>query len=171
MIELLLVITLSLIVIGGTVGVLIAGMRSEPRIAERTADIQAARVAMERLTREIRQGATVTTATGSTIALITNVNSATCGGAHAAEARPCRVTYACTSGKCTRTEVNPDGSGTPSPEEVVSGITSTSSVFSYSPSAAAPGYIGVKLEFPAASGDDSITLTDGVSMRNLGLGS
>ena len=114
MIELLLVITLSLIVIGGTVGVLIAGMRSEPRIAERTADIQAARVAMERLTREIRQGATVTTATGSTIALVTNVNSATCGGAHAAEARPCRVTYACTSGKCTRTEVNPDGSGTPS---------------------------------------------------------
>ena len=107
MIELLLVITLSLIVIGGTVGVLIAGMRSEPRIAERTADIQAARVAMERLTREIRQGATVTSATGSTIALITNVNSATCGGAHAAEARPCRVTYACTSGNCTRTESEP----------------------------------------------------------------
>ena len=35
---------------------------------------------------------------------------------------------------------------------VVSGIGSTSTVFTYSPSAAAPSYIGVKLEFPAADG-------------------
>jgi type II secretory pathway pseudopilin PulG len=171
LIELLLVISLTLIILGGTVGILIAGVKSEPRIAERTADIQAARVAMERLTREIRQGVTVTSATGSQFALVTNVNSATCGGAHSTEVRACRVTYSCSAGKCTRTEVNPDGSGTPSSEVVLSGITSTSSVFSYSPSAAAPAYIEVKLEFPSVGGDDSITLSDGVSMRNAGYGS
>ena len=171
LIELLLVISLTLIILGGTVGVLTAGIRSEPRIAERTADIQAARVAMERLTREIRQGSSVTTATGSQFAIVTNVNSATCGGAHSTEVRSCRVTYSCSAGQCTRTEANPDGSGTPSTEVVVRGIGSTSTVFSYSPSAAAPSYIEIKLEFPAAAGDDSITLTDGVSLRNGGVGS
>lgn len=171
LIELLLAITLTLIILGGAVGVLITGMKSEPRIAERTADIQAARVAMERLTREIRQGASVTTATGNTFAMVTNVNSATCGGAHSTEVRTCRVTYACSAGRCTRTEVNPDGSGTPSSQVVLTGISPTASVFSYSPNATAPAYIGVKLEYPAVAGDDSITLSDGVAMRNVGLGS
>ncbi len=170
LIELLLVISLSLILLGGTVGLLIAGMRSEPRIAERTADIQAARVTMERLTREIRQGATVITAAGTQLALVTNVNSSSCGGAHSTLVRMCRVTYSCTAGKCTRTEGNPDGTGTSQPHEVVRGLSTSSAVFSYSPTAAEPAYVEVKLEFPAAGGDDSITLTDGVSMRNLGMG-
>jgi type II secretory pathway pseudopilin PulG len=169
LVELLMAVTLTLVIIGGTVGILLAGVRSEPRIAERTADIEAARVAMEQLTREIRQGATVTTATGNQFALVTNVDSATCGGAQTTVVRACRVTYSCAAGRCTRAEANPDGSGTASPRVVVEGIVPSSVVFSYSPSAANPAYIGVTLEFPAASGDDSITLTDGVAMRNAGI--
>ena len=73
-------------------------MRSEPRVAEKAGEIQEARVAMERMTREIRQGDSVVSATGTQFSLITNVNSATCGGANSTEARLCRVTYACSGG-------------------------------------------------------------------------
>lgn len=163
LIELLMAASLSLLVIGSSVGILTAGLRSEPRIAERTADIQAARVSMEKLTRELREGSTITTATSNQLSLVTNVNSGTCGDG-APEVPVCQVTYSCSASECTRSEVNPNG-GVASTQTFVRGI-STTSVFTYSPSSSAPTYVGVKLEFPATGGDDSITLTDGVSMRN-----
>ncbi len=164
LIELLMAASLSLLVIGGSVGILTTGLRSEPRIAERTADIQAARVSMEKLTRELREGSLITTATSNQLSLVTHVNSGTCGEGASTEVPICQVTYLCSASECTRSETNPDG-GAASTETIVRGI-STASVFTYSPSSSAPTYVGVKLEFPAASGDDSITLTDGVSMRN-----
>ncbi|MDQ3758888.1 MAG: hypothetical protein M3331_02950, partial [Actinomycetota bacterium] len=127
--------------------------------------IQEARVVMERLTREMRQGSLVTTATANQLSVVTNVNSAPCGGPASTDVQPCRVTYVCTGGQCTRSEANPDGAGASTPVVVVRGI-STDPVFTYTPSAAAPDYVGVALEFPAREGDDSITLTDGVTMRN-----
>ena len=157
--------TLGILVLGGTVGVMTTGLRTEPKIAERSADIQGARVAMDRLTRELRQGASVVTATETQLILITNVNSATCGGASSTEARQCRVSYTCTAGTCSRTEANPDGSGTGPSQIVVEGI-GTGAVFSYAPSSAAPTFVGVKLEFPSNDGEDAITLTDGVTMRS-----
>ena len=167
LIELLLAASITLIVIGGGITVLVSSLRSEPRIAERTADIQGARVAMERLTREIRQGAIVTAATSSQFTVVTNVNSATCGGAQSDEVRPCLVTYSCSQSACTRREANPDGTAPGPVVTVVEGV-STASVFSFSPSASAPTHVGIKLEFPGAAGDDSITLTDGATMRNAG---
>lgn len=164
--ELLIAAMLSLILIGGSVTVMTASMQSEPRIAERTADVQSARVVMDRLTRELRQGATVISASGSQLSLITNVNSASCGGAQSSEVRSCRVTYSCASGECTRRESNPDGTFPSPPETVVQGI-SGGTVFTYTPDLSAPTYVGVKLEFPAAGGDDSITLADGVTMRSV----
>ena len=166
LVELLLATSLGLVIIGGSIGVLVSGIRSEPRLAERSADIQAARVAMENLTREIRQGELVTSATSGQLVLVTNVNSATCGGASSTSVRSCRVTYSCSGGQCTRRETNPDGTGTAPARVVVQGL-SSNPVFSYSPSAAAPTYVGITLKFPTGSGDDSITLTDGVSMRNM----
>ena len=165
LIELLLAASLSLVVLGVGVGLMTTAMRSEPKVAERSGEIQEARVAMERLTREIRQGDSVVSASNTHFALITNVNSATCGGAPSSEARLCRISYSCASGRCTRVEANPDGTAASAPEIVVNGI-STSSVFTYTPTATAPTYVGVKLLFPAENGDDSITLTDGVTMRN-----
>ena len=166
LIELLLAASLSLIVLGVGVGLMTTGLQNQPKVAERAGEIQEARVAMERLTREIRQGDSVLSATSTQFSLITNVNSATCGGAPSNVARLCRVTYTCAGDACTRVEANSDGSGGAPPETVVSGI-STSTVFSYTPSAAAPTYVGVNLLFPSESGDDSITLTDGVTMRNV----
>ena len=164
--ELLVVVAISLIVIGGSVTVMTASMKNEPRIAERTADVQGARVAMEGLTRELRQGATVVSASGTQLSLITNVNSASCGGAQSSEVRSCRVTYSCASDACTRRESNPDGSFPSQPETVVKGI-ADGTVFTYSPNSTAPTYMGVKLQFPAVEGDDSITLSDGVTMRSV----
>lgn len=164
--ELLVVIMVSMILIGGSVTVMTANMKNEPRIAERTADVQGARVAMEGITRELRQGATVVSASGTQLSLITNVNSATCGGAASIEVRSCRVTYSCTSGKCTRRESNPDGSLPSQPQTVVQGI-AAGSVFTFTPNSTTPAYVGVKLQFPAAQGDDSITLSDGVTMRSV----
>jgi Tfp pilus assembly protein PilW len=165
LIELLLSASLSLLVLGVGVGLMTTAMRSEPKVAEKAGEIQEARVAMERMTREIRQGDSVVTASSTQFSLITQVNSATCGGANSSEARLCRVTYTCAGEVCTRVEANPDGTGPSTPVIVVNGL-STSSVFTYTPSAAAPTYIGVSLLFPSESGDDSITLADGVTMRN-----
>ena len=166
LIELLLAASISLVVLGVGVGLMTTGLKNQPKVAERAGEIQEARVAMERLTREIRQGDSVVSATSNQFSLITNVNSATCGGATSDEARLCRVTYSCTGEVCTRVEANPDGTGASGPETVVSGI-STASVFTYTPSATAPTYVGVKLLFPSDDGDDSITLTDGVTMRSV----
>jgi hypothetical protein len=51
----------------------------------------------------------------------------------------------------------------------VSGL-SPGNVFSYSSCAGAPttyDYVGVSLVFPADGGEDAITLSDGVDLRNL----
>jgi Tfp pilus assembly protein PilW len=165
LVELLLSSAMALVLIGGSVGVVTTGLRSEPRIAERTADVQSARVTMERVTGELRGGASVQTASGTQLTLITSSSSDTCGGS-ATVSRSCRITYLCSGGQCTRTESRPDGTGTSTSEIVVRGI-SSGPVFTYSPSAAAPTFVGVALRFPASAGDDSITLTDGVTLRNV----
>lgn len=165
LVELLVSAAMALVLIGGAVGVMTVGLRSEPRIAERTADVQSARVTMERLTGELRGGATVLSATGTQLTMVTSTSSDTCGGS-ATVSRSCRIAYSCTQGQCTRTESKPDGTGVGPSEVVVRGI-SSGSVFTYSPSSAAPSFVGVSLSFPAAAGDDSITLTDGVTMRNV----
>jgi Tfp pilus assembly protein PilW len=156
---------LSVIVIGGTIVVMMLALRSEPRAAERSADVQQARTVMDGITRELRQGATIISGTPFELTMVTFVNSATCGGSSSPTARQCRVTYRCAAATCSRIEQNPDGSGTPRSRQVVSGL-SGDPVFTYSPSAAAASYIGVQMVFPSENGDDSITITDGVSLRN-----
>jgi len=47
----------------------------------------------------------------------------------------------------------------------VSGL-SSNDVFSYSPDATDPTYVGITLVFPAENGEEAITLTDGVALRN-----
>src|SRR5687767_3985740 len=68
------------ILLGGSTTVRVAGVQSGPRISERSAEIQEARVLMDRVTRELRQGATVLEATTGHLRLITCVSSETCGG-------------------------------------------------------------------------------------------
>lgn len=143
-------------------------LRSEPRISERAAHIQEGRALIERLTRELRQGSGVESATSSGLEFLTYVRRTDCGSSTVQDpAIQCRVTYSCQEGTCTRTERNPDGTGAAGPVELAQGLQSAS--FSYLPSPSAAEYVTVRLAYPAEGGDDAVTLEDGANLRNSGL--
>src|SRR5665811_836960 len=167
LIELLVAATVGMVVLGGAVTVFVGAVRSEPRTAEQVTAIQQGRVALERITRELRQGTDVTTATASQLAVVTYVKQASCAGAPASSSIACRVTYTCTAGACSRVVAEPDGSAPGAATEVIGGL-STTEVFSYSPSATDPDYVGVSLQFDADRGGAPVALADGVTLRNRG---
>jgi Tfp pilus assembly protein PilW len=172
LVELLLVAVLGVLVLGIGVMLLILAVRAEPRLSERAASIQQGRALMERLTREVRQGATVSVATPERLVFATFVKRASCGGPTAATAIQCQVEYSCTSGACSRTERNTNGTGGGAPVQLVEGLLS-SSVFTYTPSATSPEYVRVRLAYPATDEqgetEDAVTLEDGVNLRNFPL--
>jgi prepilin-type N-terminal cleavage/methylation domain-containing protein len=164
--ELLIATVLSLVVIGGAVMAFSASMNDQPKLNSQAAGIQQARTTMEQLTRELRQGSTVPSASASQLSIVTYVNSTTCGGAHASSSIQCRVTYSCSSGACTRTEAKPDGTSPGPAVQVVSGL-SSNNVFTYTPpTSTAPAYVSVNLAFPPQSSNQGITLSDGAALRN-----
>jgi Tfp pilus assembly protein PilW len=162
--ELLVATGIGLALIGSATFVFTAAIQSQPRAAARGAQVEDARVAMERMTRELRQAWDVSTATSSQIAVLTYVQKATCGGASATTARACKVTYTCTTTACSRVEANPDGTAPGPAVQVVSGIAGPA-VFTYSPDTTTPTFVGVRMVFPADAGDDAITLSDGIALR------
>ena len=168
--ELLVAMMITLIAFAATLVLLQVALKAQPRISERGAAIQQGRAWIERLTRELRQGGTVTGSPGSSqLAFMTYVRHSSCGATATGNSIPCLVTYSCSAGTCSRTERNPNGSGTAPAQQMVTGLQSNS-VFTYSPSSAAPQYVGVTLRFPATDNpgetEDAITLTDGVALRN-----
>ena len=169
LIELLLATGMMVVVLGTAVSVLTPILKDQPGVNGRDFNIQKARVALERLTREVRQGLAVDQATTSTLAIRTYTRRSVCGGtgtlSPGASATLCRVTYTCTGGTCTRTEAQPNGSGAGSAVKVVQGL-SGNNVFSYSPNTTAPTYVGIRLALPNPSGTGSLTIGDGASLRN-----
>ena len=163
--ELLMATVLGLLVIGVGVTVFTAAVRSQPGLSTRENAISQARTSMERLTRELRQGGTVYTASANQLSFITFVNSATCGGSFSSTARQCRVTYSCTTMGCTRVEANTDGSSPGTAKTIATGL-SNPNVFSYSPNSTRPTYIGATFVFAGQNGDDAITVSDGAAVRN-----
>lgn len=166
LIELLVAASVGLVVVGGALTMFMSGIRSEPRTASKVMAIQQARVTVDRITRELRQGLETPTTLSSQLAIVTYVKAATCGGAAASTSIPCRVTYTCSAGSCDRVVAKPDGTAPGPSVKVATGLASTS-IFSYAPSAKDPTYVGVALSFTSDSGDP-ITLSDGVALRNFG---
>lgn len=162
LIELLIAASVGLVVVGGALTMFVGAIRSEPRTASKVAAIQQARTTVDRITRELRQGLETPTATSSKLAIVTYVKAATCGGAAASTSIPCRVTYECSSGKCTRTVAQPNGSA-PGTAVVVASDLAGNNVFTYSP-ASNPTYVGVSFSFD--SDGQAVTLSDGVALRN-----
>jgi Tfp pilus assembly protein PilV len=166
-------LTTSVLLLGllGVAGlIVIVGVRSEPRISERAHAIQQAQTLQERLARELRQSYRVEVAQSSQITFLTYQRRTACGvldppPAATQPAIACRLTYACASGTCTRTEINPSGTATPLVQQMVTGLVSNA-VFAYAPDSAAPEYVSMTLSFPAEGGDDAVTLQDGVDLRN-----
>lgn len=166
--ELLVAVSLMLVIVAAAMGLLVTSDRSQPRISDRASALQQGRVLTERITRELRQGVGVpTTPTASTLSILTYVGHSACGSDQSGAARQCQVTYSCaTSGVCTRTERNPDGTGTAPAVQVAEGLRSNA-VFSYQPTTQSPSFVGIRLEYPADSGEESVTLDDGVALRNV----
>jgi prepilin-type N-terminal cleavage/methylation domain-containing protein len=159
--ELLVAVMVATIVAGAGLTVVMLALRAEPKVADRSAQIQEGRVLIERVSRELRQGTDVLSANATGLQVLTHVGSSACGGPAASTAIVCRVTYACVSTSCTRTERNPDGSGSAPAQQVVSGIRGPN-VFSYQPGPTDPDYIGITLSFPDENGAETVTLEDGV---------
>ena len=170
LVELMVATTVGLAALAGAGMVIVMAARNTPKVTERSADIEAGQVLLERTGREVRQGYRIMNATATRMDLYTFQRTATCGTdtpiASSAPATACRITYSCsTAGVCTRTETSPDGTATPKVEQVATGLMSNS-VFAYSPSATAPEYITMTLSFTGEGGDDNVTLQDGFELRN-----
>jgi len=166
LVELLVAMTTAMVVLGGAVMLFTGSLQGQSSLQARAFGVEQARTAMDQIVRELHQGSTVITATASQLTLITYVHKASCGGASSSTAISCRVTYTCASGSCTRTERNPDGTGSGGAVQAVSGLAS-SNVFSYSPSATAPTYVGVTLPLAPQPGQNAVTLDDGAALGNI----
>ena len=168
LIELLVASSMGVVLLGALGSLVISAMRTQPQISERAEAISSARWVLERLTREIRNGEKVDSATASTVSFQTYVRHATCGGttllASTTPSIKCEVTYTCTTTYCSRIEAVP-GVYTGTAKRIFTGI-NDSNVFSYSPSAAAPTYISATLRIPNPRGPGALTVSDGASLRN-----
>jgi len=163
LIELLVATGLGLIVIGGAFTVFAGGVRSEPHTASKAAALEGARVTTDRITRELRQGREVTTASPAELAILTYVKQASCSGGSASTSIPCQVTYRCSGETCTRTVAQPDGTEPGAAVQVAEGLVSPE-IFSYSPNATEPAYVGVSFSF--SNEGEPVTLDDGATLRN-----
>jgi type II secretory pathway pseudopilin PulG len=164
LIELLVAATMAMVVLGGAVTVFIGAVRSEPRTSSKVSAVQKGRVAVERMTRELRQGLEVVPAGASGLELVTYVPEGGCGASAEEGAEPCRLIYTCTAGVCTRTAEKPDGSSSATTVQVVGGLASNE-VFTYAPSEAEPAHVGVELSFAMSEGGP-VVIADGATLRN-----
>jgi Tfp pilus assembly protein PilW len=165
--ELLVALSISMVVIGAGVMMFTAAIQSQPKASDRLAKVRTARTTSEVIVRELRQGWSTPVATSNQLSILTYVHRATCGGVYAGSSIPCRVTYTCTAGACSRVEAQPDGTSPGQARQVVTGL-SNSTVFTYTTGSAGSKWIGITMLFPGENGDDAITVEDGATLRNPG---
>jgi hypothetical protein len=165
LVELMVAAAVGLVVVGGALTMFVGAIHSEPRTSSKVAAIQQARVTVDRITRELRQGEDISTHQSNKLSIVTYVKAATCGGAAATTSIACEVTYTCSTGKCTRLVAPPNGIPPGPAVQVASGLASPD-VFSYvyPPESTEPTYVGVSLSFDSEG--QPVTLTDGVALRN-----
>lgn len=159
LVELLVATAIGLLLIGVTVALITSALKSEPRASSRSTQIEAGRVMLERITRQLREGCMVEgggTEIGEDGYRKLSVYM-DCSG-------PPTTTYDCSTGQQCFSRQGASGT----PELMVSGLEDDSEgawpVFILS----GDNYVEIQLRFPRAeSGDgESVTLSDGVAMRN-----
>jgi type II secretory pathway pseudopilin PulG len=182
LIELLVAMIMGIIVVGGATAMLISAVRDQPKQQKQAENIDTARYELERMTREIRNGVSVTSSASNSVSFVARVRRTKCDGSVAtsssAPAIQCQIVYGCTTTSCTRTEreVGKTSGGVVS--TIVTGINSAE-VFCFVPSAntdptecgpaksgTSPTYIGVTLKVPNPSGTGLLTVSDGASLRS-----
>lgn len=182
LIEILVATIMGLIVVGGATAMLISAVRDEPKQQQQAESIDTARYELERMTREIRNGVSVTTANANGVSFVARVRRKSCGGepstSGSTPAIQCQIVYSCTTSICTRTEREVGATTGGVPTTIVRGIDSAE-VFCFVPSAntdptecgavktgTTPTYIGITLNIPNPNGSGSLTITDGASLRS-----
>jgi type II secretory pathway pseudopilin PulG len=175
LVELLVASAMGVVLLGALGSMVISAMRAQPDLSKKSQNISTARWVLERLTREIRNGAKVDAATPSSVAFQTYVRHTTCGGTtllpSGSPSVKCEVTYACTPPSCTRRETAAGVLTGGTAVRIFSGIDDPN-VFSYLPSASLtppngpPTYVGIKVHIPNPKGTSGLTISDGASMRN-----
>jgi type II secretory pathway pseudopilin PulG len=187
LIELLVAMIMGIIVVGGATAMLISAVRAQPQQQEQAESISTARFELERMTREIRNGTSVTVANPTNVSFVARVRRTACGaGLPTSASTPsiqCQIVYGCTTTSCTRTERAVGSASGGTPTTIVRDIDS-SSVFCFVPSANAdptecgpakagtsPTYIGLTLSVPNPRGSGHLTISDGASLRGATLSS
>lgn len=165
--ELLVAMTMLVGVMAGATSLLVGTMQSQPELTDRARQLQEARVAAERMVRELRQGYSIDSATG-TVSSVTfrTYMRRTCQGGASTTANLCRVTYTCTPATriCTRSTANANGTSPTAAVQILKGP-SNADVFSVQPT-----YVGIKFVIPAKDGRGATTLEEGATLRNATLG-
>jgi type IV pilus assembly protein PilW len=187
LIELLVAMIMGIIIVGGATAMLISAVRAQPKQTKQAENVSTARIELERMTREIRDGVSVTSSSPSSVSFVAQVRRTACGGTvlsnPASPAIQCQIVYTCTTTSCTRIEREVGKTTGGAASTIVTGIDS-SEVFCFVPSTnvdptacgpaqtnKSPTYIGVTLKIPNPSGSGVLTISDGASMRGATLSS
>ena len=163
LIELLVAMSMLVAILAGSMFLLVSMMQKQPGLSDRSEQVAEARIALERMVREIRPGYAVESATGtSNTVTFRTYTGRTCQGAPSTTAVLCRITYTCTplTGICTRSTANPDGSAPTAARRMIGGVTNAD-VFRVLPTS-----IGIRLVIPAEDGRGAFTVDDGATLRN-----
>lgn len=163
--ELLAGLAIGLLVAAAGGVVLMMAVRNQPVATDRAGDLQQGRVLVETLTRELRQGQQVFDVSPTGLSMLTWVHTASCGSGATGPSQLCQVSYSCDESSCTRSERNPDGTGSAAPVSVIEGITGPN-VFWYRGDSSAPSYVGMHFVFPKPDGGEAVSFIDGVALRN-----
>ncbi|HEX9428062.1 MAG TPA: prepilin-type N-terminal cleavage/methylation domain-containing protein, partial [Candidatus Polarisedimenticolia bacterium] len=176
LIELLVAMVMGIVVVGGATAMLISAVRAQPQQSKQAENVSTARYELERMTREIRDGVSVTSSSSSSVSFVARVRRTACGGTvptnPATPAIQCQIVYSCTTSSCSRVEREVGKATGGTPVTIATGIDS-SEVFCFVPSANAdptecgpaqtnksPTYIGVTLKVPNPSGSGLLTISD-----------
>ena len=149
LIEITITVSIFTIVLASLIGVFISIQRSQAYVTDRSESMDSLRIAMDRLSKEVRQATTVGTHSATSLQMVTFV-----GGS--AE----QITWAVAGGTLTRTDEW--GASTVALEEVTN-----TNIFTYTPATGQPTIIAVRLEMrPAQSPDILLELTSEIRLRN-----
>ncbi len=172
MIEVLVSTVIGIALLAVVSSLILGTLRGQPRISDKTADIETARWVLDRMTKELRNGIAVNEAAPNSVSFQAYVRRTTCGGstlpAPTAPSIKCQVTITCTTAQqtCARREAAPGQVGQGTAVTIFSGLSNASSVFTYSP-ATSPTYVKVALTLPDPSGGgDDLIVSDGATLRN-----
>jgi Tfp pilus assembly protein PilW len=185
LVELLVATIMGLIVVGGATAMLISAVRDQPKQQQQAENIDTARFELERMTREIRNGVSVSTSSSNSVSFVAQLRRTSCGGSvptsPSAPAIQCQVLYSCTTSACTRTERQVGATSGGVTSTIVTGIDSAE-VFCFVPSTEtdptecgsaqsgkSPTFVGITLNVPNPSGPGSLTVSDGASLRSASL--